>query len=340
LEEEEYLVLISIGSLGSRFVRIGDNGTVVEIRDHEKQLYDLDYNVDSTGFVCSGFDGDSMLLIQGITPDLVLDDFVLIEGVDSIDLNYSTPKIAVAQNSEIGIGGNIIEAGLPVDYWFQKIDSGGIPVPVRGKTFKFMGIKLGNEMIPSEENGFALTGFWQEDENKPKRLMFATVDSTGKGYLKAITALTNFIGCDIVTSHAGGYGILAAQGTSLDESIYDLMFMHVDLDGGPVSFSGLLHSDLKQDELHRFPPCIIQVDGGYVVASYFHNGNDYDIMISWLDISGKLIMKKETIRRDGDQFVTDIIKLDSGGFIIIGAEKTGENYDAMIIKTDPFGKID
>ncbi len=50
-------------------------------------------------------------------------------------------------------------------------------------------------------------------------------------------------------------------------------------------------------------------------------------------------MKSETILLPDSQFATDIIVLDDGSYMIIGAQKTGETYDAIIIRTDPFGRI-
>ena len=335
---DEYLILVNKPEKGSSLLRMNGDGQVLNEEEVESQLFDIDQFPNKPGYVLSGFQ-DSMLIIQNLSKDMEWDQPVFIEGVESLNRDYSTPKIAVASNGEVGIVGNIVRSGKPMDIWFQKLDPDGVPVPVRGTTFKFMGIKLENELIPSKEGGFALTGYWQEDEKNPKRLMFASVDSAGRGYLKAITAVSNFIGCDIVNSHSGGYGILAAQGSPLDEASYNIVFMIVDLDGGPVSFSGVIHGDLGNSEIQKFPPCLIQTDGGYVIASHSFNGTDYDINVFWIDVSGEMIMKKEVIQLPGNQYATDVIILEDGSYMIIGSQKSGETYDALIIKTDPFGRI-
>jgi len=336
---DEFLVLVNEAQSGSNLIRISEEGVMVSEKKLGAQIFDIGKSFDQEAYVLAGFQEPDKLMIQNMSLDFDIEEPILIEETIGLNRDFSTPRIAVSDNAEVGIVGNIVEAGDPKDFWFQKLDIEGRLVPVKGKTFKFIGIKLENEIIASEDGGFAITGYWQEDSSKPKRLMFATVDSTGKGYLKAITAVTNFIGCDIVKSHTSGYGVLSAQGSALDESLYDVVLMIVGLDGGPISFSGSLHGNLFLEDLQKFPPCIIRTDGGYVVASYAHNGTDYDINLIWIDVSGEMQMKHEVIKRPGDQFVTDILQLADGGFIIIGAERMENQFDALILRTDPFGRV-
>ncbi len=337
--DDEYLVLINNPESGSSLITINEEGVISGEKELDGQIMDIDFGAEGQGYVLSGFLEPDKLLIQTMSVTLETEEPVQTDGITIISRDFSLPKLAVAGNGEVGIVGNHVESGDPRDFWFQKLDIEGSLVPVKGKTFKFMGIKLVNEIIASEDDGFAITGYWQEDESKPKRLMFASVDSTGRGFLKAITAVTNFIGCDIVSSHTGGYGILSAQGSPLNDSVYNVVLMIVGLDGGPISFSGSLHENLFLTDMQKFPPSIIRTDGGFVVASYAHNGTDYDINLFWIDVSGEMIMKKEIIQRPGDQFVSDIIELEDGSFIIIGAERIKNQYDALILKTDPFGRV-
>ena len=338
-ENGEYIVLVNEPQSESLLVTIDQEGIITGEKELGAQIFDIEKNAGRDGYMLAGFREPDKLYIQSLSESFEMGEPIEVDGITRLSRDFSLPGIAVSENQETGIVGNDVEAGEPVDFWFQKLDAGGALVPVSGKTFKFIGLKLGNEIIASEDGGFAITGYWQEDDTKPKRLMFATVDRTGKGYLKAITAMTNFIGCDIVTAHEPGYAILAAQGSAEDESIYSVVLMIVDLDGGPASFSGILHEDIFLKDLQKFPPCIIREEGGYIAASYSHNGNDYDINITWIDKSGSMIMKKEVIRRPGDQFVSDIVKLPDGSLMIIGAEMVGNQYDALIIKTDPFGRV-
>ncbi|NLD49557.1 MAG: hypothetical protein GX660_20605, partial [Clostridiaceae bacterium] len=88
----------------------------------------------------------------------------------------------------------------------------------------------------------------------------------------------------------------------------------------------------------KFPPRLYAVPDGFIILSHVFNGTDSDISLFWMDKSGALLLRKEEFHLPGDQFGTDILRENDGSLIITGAQTTGNDLDAILIKTDPMGK--
>jgi hypothetical protein len=66
---------------------------------------------------------------------------------------------------------------------------------------------------------------------------------------------------------------------------------------------------------------------------------DYDIALFWIDRTGEVLIRYVDITLPGDQFVNDLLQATDGGFLISGEQRVRNDQKALVIKTDPFGKL-
>jgi hypothetical protein len=184
-----------------------------------------------------------------------------------------------------------------------------------------------------------VTGFWQQDQNSLKRMMLGFVDASGKGEMNVLRSHVNMTGCDMVILPDGKLSVLAANDCYDDKSFSDISLVLVDRKTAPQNCEIDLPGRMKTSDMHKFPPRVIKNQEGYVVLSHNHNGTNSNLVIYWIDNSGRTLIRKEELVKPGDQFGTDIAFAGDGGLLIVGAEWNGKDYNALLIKTDPYGKV-
>jgi hypothetical protein len=84
---------------------------------------------------------------------------------------------------------------------------------------------------------------------------------------------------------------------------------------------------------------MIRIDDGYLVASHGFSGSDYDISLFWIDTTGDVLVRSERISMPGDQFVMDLKQASDGGYMIAGTHWIDGVFKPLLIKTDPWGKL-
>jgi hypothetical protein len=245
------------------------------------------------------------------------------------------PLLALSITDEVGVVANTLDDKYPIDILFQKTEKSGRIISLVDRTFKYVGTKLVTDLVPTSEGGFALTGYWKEDEKSPMLILFGKIDRKGHGEMHLISSEMNIIGCDIEESYQDGFAILRAKEGIENSDIYEMSFILIDSDGGPTDCATMLPCSINKDDILKYRPRMIKVENGYVVASHGFNGMDYDVSLFWIDKSGDVLIRYEEIRLPGNQFVMDFTAAADGGFIISGTN--GSN--ALLIKTDPYGKL-
>jgi hypothetical protein len=95
---------------------------------------------------------------------------------------------------------------------------------------------------------------------------------------------------------------------------------------------------MRSSDFALFPPRLLETEEGFILLSHVFNGTDSDIALLWIDKGGSVLLRKEEIRRPGDQFGTALIRESDGSLVITGAERTTGDLDAILIKTDRMGK--
>ena len=170
-------------------------------------------------------------------------------------------------------------------------------------------------------------------------ILFGKIDRKGHGEMHLIRSQTNVIGCAIEESYQGGYAILRARESIDNSTFYEISFILIAADGGPTDCANLLPCTIKKEDMLEYNPVMIKVEDGYVVASHRFNGFDYDISLYWIDKTGDVLVRYENITLPGDQFISGITQTSDGGFLISGIQKLNNKQKALIIKTDPFGKL-
>jgi hypothetical protein len=214
----------------------------------------------------------------------------------------------------------------------------GKPVVARGKTFRFIGYKTANQIIPTGDGEFAVTGSYQQDMNSPREMMLGMVNSDGTGIIYSMSSKQNLTGCDIIEVVGGNFEILAARESPNNPDFSELSLKLVDRVIKPMNCNIDLVYLTRTSDFRLFPPRMIATSEGYILLTHVFNGTDIDIALLWIDKGGSLLLRKEEIKRPGDQFGTGLILESDGSLVITGAERTQGDLDAIIIKTDPQGK--
>jgi PKD repeat protein len=335
---DEFMVITGMGDKVSQIMKIDNNG---EIIDHKKLDYQA-YNIVPLArdeFMIVGVNEDGKMLVQLLESDLDTGNPVLFMQNKNYATEFAPPKIALSKTNEIGIVANILNDRYPVDIMFQKTDNSGKIIPLTDRTFKYVGKKMATDIIQTGDGGFAMTGYWQENDNSPMMILFGKIDRRGHGEMQLISSEMNIIGCDIEGSYQGGYAVLRAKENVENKDLYEISFILISSSGGPTDCANMLPCSIKKEDIFKYKPSMIKMEDGYVVATHSFNGVDYDIILFWIDKTGEELIKYENLSMDGDQYVMDLIRASDGGYLISGTQKINNKHEALIIKTDPFGKL-
>ncbi|MFW5773421.1 MAG: PKD domain-containing protein [Tangfeifania sp.] len=285
--------------------------------------------------ITMGIESTDKLVLQKINPNFELAEKVDFQQRKKFVTDNFPPVMALSITDELGVAANSLDDKYPIDILFQKAEKSGRIIPLVDRTFKYVGTKLVTGLVPTNEGGFALTGYWKEKEKSPMLILFGKIDRKGHGEMHLISSEMNIIGCDIEESYQDGFAILRAKEGLESGDIYEMSFILIDSDGGPTDCATMLPCTINKDDILKYRPRLIKIKSGYVVASHGFNGVDYDVSLFWIDKSGDVLMRYEEIRLPGNQFVTDFAEAGDGGFIISGTN--GSN--ALLIKTDSYGKL-
>lgn len=337
LPGNEYLAVMKKDGKGSSVLKLDNSGKITGRKDFDFYVYEIIPMQEATSFMMVGLDPSGKLLIMEIDPALKTGEPVYFQENQNFKTDFAYPQLALAVNNELGIAANTVGGRYPLDISFQKADKSGRIVPFTDRTFKYVGNKMFTDIIPTSDGGFALTGYWQEKDKSPLLILFGRIDRRAHGDIHLISSEMNIIGCDIENSYQGGFAIL--RGEEIRSNMYEISFTLVDKDGGPTDCANLLPCSVKSDDVLRYKPSMVKIDDGYAIASHSYSGSDYDITLYWVDKSGNELIRYEVLSLPGDQFVMDLVKAEDGGYLVAGTQKVNGKMKALIIKTDPWGKL-
>lgn len=337
LRNNEYFTVVKEGR-GSSVLKLDSKGKITDRKRIGFQVFDIT-DIDAAGkFMMVGVEGD-LLQVSELDSKLKEGSPVSFQQNKNFKTDFGFPKLAVAANDEIGVFANILDDRYPVDFLFQKTDRSGKIIPISDRTFKYVGNKMFTGMTPTSDGGFAVTGYWQEKNKSLYLILFGKIDRKGHGEIQLISSDANILGYDIENSYQGGYAILRAEEIRANNNLYEVSFTLVDKNGGPTDCANLLPCSIKKEDILKYRPVMIKTENGYAIASHNFNGVDYDIVLYWIDRTGYNLERYETISLPGDQFVMDFMKTEDGGYLIAGQHAEKGKNKALIIKTDPWGKI-
>lgn len=339
LPDNGFLALMNSGQGESLLVKYSADGEIAARQTVTSDLFDIIPVGDGTRFMAAGVESPGRLFLQEMTPDLRGGEPLFFPESKSFKTDFAFPRLALSSVQEIGVVANTLNDRYPQDILFQKADGSGHQIPLSDRTFKYVGNKMITDIVPTIDGGFAITGLWQENSNSLLRILFARIDRAGKGEIQLISSDMNILGCDIENSFQGGFAILRAEVIRSNSNMYEISFTLVDSKGAPTDCANILPCSIKNEDILKYKPALIKNDDGYVAAVHGYNGVDYDISLYWIDRTGEVLLRYETMRLPGDQFVMDFIRASDGGYIVSGAQKTGEKTLPLIIRTDPWGKL-
>jgi len=334
-----FFVLIDEGKTGATVIKLDGEGNRLSEKKISSNVTGIAPLPDKNGYVLTGLMSPSEIKLQLCDKDLNPGNPQLIHtNINNPEASFSLARVAVSAKGNIGVATNMQAAGEPFDIWFQMADQSGKPLAPQLKVFKYVGSKTANSVVPYED-GFMVTGYWQQDQNSLKRMMLGFVDANGKGEMNVLRSQLNMTGCDMVILPDGKLSVLAAKDCFDDKSFSDISLVLVDRKTAPQNCEIDLPGRMKTSDMHKFPPRVIKNQDGYVVLSHNHNGTNSNLVIYWIDNAGRTLIRKEEIIKSGDQFGTDIAYTVDGGLLIVGVEWNGKDYNALLIKTDPYGKV-
>jgi len=339
VSDDEFLILTNTPGKGSNILKVDEGGKISGEKKLDYTAYGITPLNRGNEFMIIGTDGSGKLLLQGINSRLAAGNQVMFQ----LDKVYSTvfgaPKLALSRTDEIGVIANTLNDRYPIDILFQKADNSGRIMPLLDRTFKYVGTKLATDIVATEDGGFALTGYWQENEKAQQVILFGKVDRKGTGEIHLLRSEVNAIGCDIEESYQGGYAVLRAREGLGQSNFYEISFILIAADGGPTDCATLLPCTIKKEDMSSYLPVMIKAGDGYVIASHHFNGFDYDAALYWIDRTGEVLSRYENISLPGDQFVRGLIQTSDGGFLVTGTQTANNRKSGFIIKTDPYGKL-
>lgn len=337
--DDEYLVFAKAGERETEVWRMDGKGKVVDRKSLDYLVFTAIRDENNDEWLMVGAEDNDKLLIQPITRELKTGEPVVFQQRKSFKTDYFHPLLARSITDEVGVIANTVNDKYPLDIMFQKTDKSGRIIPLIDRTFKYVGTKLVTGMVPNSEGGFAITGYWQEDPGSPMLILFGKIDRKGHGEMHLISSEMNILGCDIQEAFHGGYAILRAKEGLENKDFYEMSFILIDSDGGPTECATMLPCTIKKEDILRYSPAMIKVKEGYVIASHGFNGVDYDISLFWIDQTGNVLKRYEDLRMAGDQFVSGLSQASDGCFLISGSQVVNGKERALIVKTDPYGKL-
>ncbi len=336
----QYLALVNEQNSTSTLLTFDAEGSRFNEKKVNANLHDAALRPGHAGFVLAGIIPPNDLILYQADNQLNLgSQKVLYNNVLDVGYHFTTLHLAVAENGESGIAANLINDKGETNIWFQKADADGKPVAGRGKTFKFSGYKVANQVIATKDGGFALSGGYQLDNNSMAELMLGVVNPDGTGNLHRMESRQKITGSDLVEFPGNYFTMLASRESPGDPGFSEISLKLVDRDVTPLNCEIDLIGKMRTADLLEFPARILLTEKGFILLTHHFNGTDSDITLVWVDKSGTKMERIEQIARPGDQFGTALWQEPDGSLVIAGAEKIKGDYDAIILKTDPLGKI-
>ncbi len=335
--ENDFVILIKTDKNKSSVLNVNYDGKITKKTELDYLATDIIKNENEYTIV--GVNDSKKLLIQNTSADFNEEIPILFQENKNFKTDFAQPKLRMSLIDDIGIIANIIDDKYPIDIYFQKTDKSGRNIPLVDRTFKYVGVKLVSDMISTKDGGFALTGYYQDEINSPLLILFGKIDRNGHGVMHLIGSEMNILGFDIEESYDDGYAILRAKEGTENKNIYEISLAIVDSEGGPTECSTMLPCSIQKKDILLYNPKMIKNKEGYVIASHGYNGFDYDISLFWTDKTGSNLLRYEAIKLPGDQFVMDLLNTSDGGYLISGTQLTEGNRSALLIKTDPYGKL-
>ncbi len=336
---DEFFIVLGNLKNKSTIVKMNNKGDIVGSKQFDNQLFDIIAKEKKKDFFVLGVNSSGKLFVQNINQSLKVEDAIVSKNYKKFKTNYAAPKFALGTTNEIGIIANTINDKYPINLMFEKTDVNGNPIVLSDRTFKYIGVKLANDIIPVSNGGFCITGFWQKDSKTLKSVLFSRINEEGRGEIHLISGSTNSIGFDIEESYQNGYAILRAKENFEDKNKYELSFIIINKDGSPTDCASSLPCYIRKEDILKYKPTLLKTEDGYLIVSHAFNGADYDVKLLWFDTSGNILVRLEEIKLPGNQFVTDAIQTSDGGLLIVGTSREKNNFKAMVIKTDSLGKI-
>ncbi len=334
----EFIVTMNDQNKKSTIIKIDNKGTITGKQKLDYLVFDVMAKEKKNRFIISAVKTGNQLFVQNMNQNLEVETPLLISENKQFKTDLG-PLLALSKTNEIGIVANKVNDKYPLDIMFQKTDNQGHIIPLIDRTFKYIGTKLAHSFIATENGGYALIGNWQEKSSSRQLILFGKIDTKGHGEMHLINSSTDVVGYDIVETYPEGFALLRAKENPENNIFYELSFILIDKDGGPTDCANDLPCSIKKDDIFKYKPTMIKTDNGYVIASHAFNGTDYNIILFWIDKTGHVLNSFEEIKLPSDQFVMKLAKTGDGGFLIIGSQVTKGKSEALIIKTDSFGKI-
>lgn len=339
ISDKEFLTVVNGLGKGSSIIKFDGSGKLINDKKMDALIFEIFRNERNNNNILLGTETEENLFLQNINDNLITEDANPFLETNKYKTDFPFPQISQSLSGELGIIANVFNTKYPIDISFLKADETNQEIQLVDRTFKYIGTKVANDIAPTVDDGFCVTGYWQEDKKSLWNILFGKIDRKGHGEIHLINSEVNILGFCIDESYQNGFAILRAKENETNGNFYELSFTLIDKDGGPTDCANSLPCTIKKDDLLKYKPAMVKVTDGYVIVCHAFNGTNYNIKLFWVDKTGNILIRQDEIKLPNDQFVMDCIQTKDGGFMIAGLEKQGRTSKALIIKTDKFGKV-
>jgi len=339
IPNSQYIALINEQNNSTTFVTFDSKGMRFSEKKISGNILDMAIRPNNKGYFLAGIIPPDDITVH--LADNMLNPgqpIIVYSNTKDPGFSFSTLYIALSKNNELGIVANLSNGEGESNIWFLKTNSEGNPVDFKGKTFRYVGLKTASQLISSIEGGFALTGSYRDDKNASKEIMLGIVGNDGVGKMHIMRSKQSITGCDLIELPNGNYNLLTARESPDDKNFSEINLKLVNNIIEPLNCEIDLIGKIRTADASKFPPRVLATKDGYVILSHVFNGTDSDLTLYFIDKSGAILLRKEVIKRPGNQFGTCLMQESDGSLIIGGAELMEKDYDALIIRTDPTGK--
>ncbi len=335
-----YIALVNEQNRSSILVTFDKEGNAFNEKRVNASLHDMAARPGNEGYLLAGLIHPNDLILYTADSRLNLgSQRILYNNIMDPGYHFSGLHMAVAENGESALAANLVNDRGETNLWFQKADASGNTIPGRGKTFKFVGYKTAGQVIATRDGGYALTGGYQLNSDTQGEMLLGVVAPEGTGTIYTLKSKQKITGCDIVEMPNNYFTLLSSRESPGNQGFSEISLKLVDRDITPLNCEIDLVGNMRTADLTLFPPRMLTTPEGFILLTHHFNGTDSDITLIWVDKTGTVMERMEQLPRPGDQYGTDLWQEEDGSLVISGAEKTEGDFDAILLKTDPLGKI-
>lgn len=246
--------------------------------------------------------------------------------------NIVDPNDIVADPEAAGYGGFAGRSNI----YLARIDAEGNELWSRA--FGGENNIISSSVVQTPDGGFLILATIMYYPEHDDDIYLLKVDQDGNEIWSLTWEDGNLDGNKIIQTSDGNYLLAGAYAPAgdLDSTQKDFLFIKVDSDGNE-----LWKSIFGDPDVFDWAFAVAETsDDGFIAVgetvSDLLGSWDSDIVLVKIDVNGQLIWR-QTIETNTHTMLEEILEYPEGGYVIAGSTYRGDDFDILLIKTDPEG---